>query len=104
MSGCLAKTSTTSFSGPSGKSLFKTKCNVDTSKCFAEASSKCGGSYNVIDRESHAVGSLTDILPDPMTWYGMTYECGSSNGKYPKFAYQGQRPNSSLNNTIIIKN
>ena len=100
----MAKTSTTSFLGPSGKSLFKTKCNADTSKCFSEASSKCGGSYNVIDRESHAVGSLTDILQDPMTRYGMTYECGSSNGKYPKFAFQGQRPNSSLNNTIIIKN
>ncbi|MDC1134143.1 hypothetical protein OAT42_04375 [Alphaproteobacteria bacterium] len=104
LSGCLAKTSTTSFSGPSGKSLFKTKCNVDTSKCFAEASSKCGGSYNVINSESHAGGTLADILPGPVTWYGMTYESGPSNGQYPKFAFQGQRPSSSSNNTIIIKN
>ena len=91
LSGCLAKTSTSSFSGPTGKSLFKTKCNVDTSKCFAEASSKCRGSYNVIDSESHAGGTLADIIPGPVTWYSMTYECGPSNGKYPSFAFQGQR-------------
>ena len=91
LSSCLAKTQTTSFSSPTGSSLFKTKCNVDTSKCFAEASSKCSGSYNVIDSESHAGGTLADILPGPVTWYSMTYECGPSNGKYPKFPFQGPR-------------
>ena len=104
LSGCMAKTTTSSFSSPSGKSLYKTKCNVDTSKCFAEASAKCGGTYNVIDSESHAGGTLADIFPGPVTWYSMTYECGPSSGNYPKFVFQGPRFNPSSNNTITIKN
>jgi len=89
LSACMAKTKTTSFSSPTGSFLFKTKCNVDTSKCFAEASSKCSGTYNVIDSESHAGGTLADIFPGPVTWYSMTYECGPSSGVYPKFPFQG---------------
>ena len=67
------------------------KCNVDLGKCFSQATSICGGSYQVVDSESHAGGTLADIFPGPVTWYGMTYVCGPSDGKYPNFPFQGQR-------------
>ena len=96
LSGCLAEPTNTSFTGPTGQVYHNAKCNVNPSKCFSQATAQCGGSYQVVDSESHAGGTLADIFPGPVTWYGMTYVCGPSDGKYPDFPFQGQRYASRL--------
>ena len=40
-----------------------------------------GGSYQILDSESHAGGLLIDAIPGPVTWYTMTYTCGPSDGR-----------------------
>jgi hypothetical protein len=59
-------------------------------RAVREASKTYQGSYQVLDSESHAGGLLADILPGPVTWYGMTYSCGPSDGRLPSFAFKGQ--------------
>ena len=45
----------------------------------------------MISSESHAGGLVADVLPGPVTWYGMTYTCGPSDGKMPEFKFAGQQ-------------
>jgi hypothetical protein len=49
------------------------------------------GSYQVLDSESHAGGLVADALAGPVTWYGMTYVCGKSDGRLPSFPFRGQQ-------------
>tara|TARA_R110001606_G_scaffold361754_7_gene515104 strand:- start:601 stop:1020 length:420 start_codon:yes stop_codon:yes gene_type:complete len=78
------------YVGPDGKSIKTVKCNQHFEECFELASSSCsGGTYQVINSESHAGGLLSDILAGPVTWYGMTYYCGASDGKMPNFIFSG---------------
>ena len=81
------------FRAPDGTSIKTVKCPSDPAKCFAVASQSCpdGGTYRVVSSESHAGGLLADILPGPVTWYGMTYACGPSDGKMPDFEFRGQQ-------------
>lgn len=90
LSGCVAP-SNTSFVGPSGSQVQTVKCSGSPQGCYQEASKICGGSYQVLDSDSHAGGLLADILPGPVTWYGMTYSCGQSDGRLPSFAFKGQQ-------------
>lgn len=90
LAGCVSA-NVREFAAPDGTKGKTVKCNSDVQKCFAAASESCGsGTYQVISSESHAGGLLADVLPGPVTWYGMTYVCGSSDGKMPSFTYQGQ--------------
>lgn len=74
---------------PGGQQLFISKCSVSPQRCMGDASSTCGGPYQVIDSESHAGGLLADIFPGPVSWYSMTYRCGASDGAMPAFEFRG---------------
>ena len=81
------------FQAPDGTAVKTVKCTSDSTKCFALASQSCpnGGTYRVLSSESHAGGLLADVLPGPVTWYGMTFACGPSDGKMPDFKFVGQQ-------------
>src|SRR5258708_8228624 len=63
--------------GPSGQPLkpsHRAKCSQSPAGCYEQATRDCrGGSYQILDSESHAGGLLADILPGPVTWYTMSY-------------------------------
>src|SRR5215467_9576146 len=68
--------------GPSGKPIHRAKCSQSPMGCYEQATRDCrGGSYQILDSESHPGGLLADILPGPVTWYTMSYVCGPSDGK-----------------------
>jgi hypothetical protein len=90
MTACV-KPSSESYVGPSGKTISSVKCTSSPKGCFVEANKICKGSYAVISSESHAGGLIADIIPGPVKWYGMTFQCGKPNGKQPKFPFEGQR-------------
>lgn len=91
--GCLGAcgtTAPTSVSGPSGAPIHRAKCSASSNGCFAQAAQACGGgSYQVLSSESHAGGLVADVLPGPVTWYSMTFQCGPSDGKMPAFPFTG---------------
>jgi hypothetical protein len=43
-----------------------------------------------LDSHSKAGGLIADLLPGPITWYYMSYQCGKSDGKMPTFGFRGQ--------------
>jgi hypothetical protein len=81
-----------SYVGPSGTMIHTVKCSVSPNGCFERASNTCSGSYQVVNSESHAGGLLADAFPGPVTWFGMTFECGPSDGKHPTFPLHGNAP------------
>lgn len=87
LSGCITEQS--SFTSPTGAVANKAKCSTSPDGCFQQASKTCSGPYQVLDSESHAGGALADLVPGPVTWYSMTYQCGPSNGQMPAFAFRG---------------
>jgi hypothetical protein len=88
---------------PSGATFNTAKCSHTSDACFQKAAATCGGPYQVIDSESHAGGTLADVLPGPVTWYGMTYQCGPSDGKMPTFAFRGgPTVNANINQNITV--
>ena len=99
LTSCVAPTQE-SYVGPSGSAVTSVKCSQSPKACFQQASRACNGrSYQVLDSESHAGGLVADILPGPVTWYGMTFQCGPSDGRMPGFPFRGQqyRPPSVTN-------
>lgn len=84
-------TSTTSeVVGPSGIAVTTVKCSRSPNQCMANASAACGGgSYQVLNSESHAGGLLADVMPGPVAWYSMTFQCGPSDGDMPEFPLGG---------------
>jgi hypothetical protein len=88
LSGCVA--SSDAVPGPSGKVVQQTKCNGSPNGCLKTAAATCKGPYQVVDSSSNAGGLVADIIPGPITWYRMTYECGPSDGRMPAFAFRGQ--------------
>ena len=93
LAGC-AGTTVNEMRAPDGTSMKNVKCNMDSQKCFAQASESCkdnGGTYRVVSSHSNAGGTLADIIPGPVTWYNMTYVCGPSDGKMPEFPFKGQQ-------------
>ena len=95
------------FQAPDGTAVKTVKCTSDTTKCFALASQSCpnGGTYRALSSESHAGGLLADVLPGPVTWFGMTFACGPSDGKMPDFKFAGQQytPPPPQPSPIVIK-
>jgi hypothetical protein len=81
--------------GPSGKPLqgaHSAKCSRSPTGCYEQATRDCrGGSYQIVDSESHAGGLIADILPGPVTWYTMSYTCGPSDGRLADFPFRGPR-------------
>ena len=77
--------------GPTGKKMITAKCSQSPSGCYASASNTCSGSYQVLDSYSKAGGLVADVIPGPVTWYYMTYQCGPSNGRLPTFGFKGQQ-------------
>jgi hypothetical protein len=82
-------TSGNSFASPSGAVVNRAKCSHSSDACFQAAGATCNGPYQVIESESHPGGTLADLMPGPVTWYSMTYQCGPSDGKMPTFALRG---------------
>ena len=79
-SGCVA-TANDSFIGPSGGQAHTAKCSQSPQACLKTAGDTCRGSYAVLDSHSNAGGLLADVLPGPVTWYSMTYQCGRGDWK-----------------------
>jgi len=91
LTGCVTP-QTNTFVTPSGAQAQTTKCSQSPQGCFQTATNTCRGSYRVLDSYSKAGGLLADVLPGPVTWYYMTYECGRSDGSFPQFALRGAAP------------
>lgn len=90
LSACV-KPEQTSTVGPSGSKMLVSKCSQSPNGCYQKASETCSGPYQVLDSYSKAGGLVADILPGPVTWYYMTYQCGASDGKTPTFPFRGQQ-------------
>jgi hypothetical protein len=97
LAGCT--TSSEQVPGPSGAVIQQTKCNGSPSACFKQAAKTCGGSYQVVDSSSNAGGLVADILPGPIVWYKMSYQCGPSDGKLPTFEFRGPVYNPPVRTT-----
>jgi hypothetical protein len=89
LSACVKPEQTTT-TGPTGKTMATVKCSQSPNGCYESAATTCTGSYNVLDSYSKAGGLVADIIPGPVTWYYMTYQCGPTNGRLPSFAFRGQ--------------
>jgi len=90
LAGCSASTSEPVV-GPSGKAMREAKCSGSPNACYKAAASVCKGPYQVLDSSSNAGGLVADILPGPVTWYRMSYQCGPSDGRLPSFDFRGPR-------------
>ena len=95
---CSAQTS------PSGKPLqpiHRAKCSHSPAGCYEQATRDCrGGSYQILESESHAGGLLLDILPGPATWYTMSYVCGPAKPAQTVIrlpGWTGKRPPMPVN-------
>lgn len=75
--------------GPSGQAVRQTKCNGSPDACLRAANKTCKGPYQVVDSSSNSGGLVADILPGPVTWYKMTYQCGPTDGRMPTFPFRG---------------
>ena len=78
-----------SVPGPSGATINQAKCNGNSNVCLKQAAKTCNGPYQVVDSSSNAGGLLADIIPGPVIWYKMTYQCGPSDGRLPTFQFRG---------------
>lgn len=85
-----ATTNATSYVGPSGSKTHTAKCSQSPDACFQKASETCKGGYKVVDSYSKAGGLLADVIAGPVTWYYMTYICGSSGSGHLTFPFRGQ--------------
>src|SRR6516225_1496402 len=69
------------------------KCRQSPTDCYEQATRDCkGGSYQIVDSDSHAGGMLADLWPGQFIWYEMSYACGPSDGRLPDFSFRGMRP------------
>lgn len=76
--------------GPSGAVIGTAKCSQSSASCLEQASRACGGgTYQVLGSESHAGGLLADVIPGPVTWFTMAYQCGPTDGRPPDFPFGG---------------
>ena len=82
--------STTTIAGPSGQAVSTAKCSGSSETCMQAAADACKGPYQVVDSYSKAGGIVADVLPGPVTWYYLTYQCGKSDGRMPAFPFRGQ--------------
>lgn len=89
LSGCVSSSSE-DIQGPSGATVHQAKCTGNSNGCLKTASQICKGPYQVLDSSSNAGGVIADIMPGPVTWYRMSFQCGKSDGRMPTFAFRGQ--------------
>lgn len=103
--GACAAPSTTEITAPGENRMLSSKCNTSPNGCFEQAAKQCSGLYQVVDSYSKAGGTLADLLPGPVTWYYMTYQCGASDGRMPQFPFRGQqytpRPTANISCTQL---
>jgi len=90
LAGCVSSTSD-SIPGPSGIAMTEAKCSGSPRGCMKQAADMCKGPYQVIDSSSNAGGIVADVLPGPVTWYRMSFQCGKSDGRMPTFPFRGQQ-------------
>lgn len=90
LSACVQPQQTTAI-GPSGQAMQTAKCSQSPSGCYQKASETCSGPYQVLDSYSKSGGLVADIIPGPVTWYYMTYQCGRGDGAAPTFPFRGQQ-------------
>ncbi|TPN41797.1 hypothetical protein FJ979_04505 [Mesorhizobium sp. B1-1-6] len=90
IAGCVS--SGEAIQGPSGKVMQEAKCNGSPNVCLKQAAATCKGPYQVLDSSSNAGGLIADVIPGPVTWYRMTYQCGPSDGRMPSFPFRGPQP------------
>ena len=76
--------------GPSGQQMAVAKCSQSPAGCYQQATQTCQGSYQVTDSYRRMGGLAADLIPGPVTWYYMTYQCGPSDGRTPTFPFRGQ--------------
>jgi hypothetical protein len=77
------------YRAPGGGEVHVTKCK-DQGECYDQASQTCGGgSYQVVDSDSHAGGIFADWLAGPVTWYKLMYTCGRSDNRLAAFPWRG---------------
>ena len=82
------------YRAPGGGEIHVTKCK-DQGECYDQAAQSCGGgSYQVVDSDSHAGGILADWLAGPVTWYKLMYTCGRSDGRLAAFSSAPRRPHA----------
>ena len=74
---------------PGGQVIHQAKCNGSPNGCMKTAAKICRGTYQVVDSSSNAGGLVMDVIPGPVTWYRMSYQCGKSDGRMPTFAFRG---------------
>jgi alpha-D-ribose 1-methylphosphonate 5-triphosphate synthase subunit PhnG len=103
LSGC-DLTSGNSFASPSGATFNTAKCARSSDACLQQAAATCGGPYQVIDSYSSPGGFVSEGTAGPWTWYGMTYQCGRSDGKMPTFVFRvgGGAPPTTVNANVNI--
>ncbi len=89
LSACVEPSQTT-IAGPSGQAINTAKCNQSPEKCMKKAAETCKGPYQVVDSHSKSGGLVADVIPGPVTWYSMSYQCGRSDGRMPTFPFRGQ--------------
>ena len=89
LSACVS--SNEAIQGPSGATVHDAKCNGSPNACLKKAAATCKGPYQVLDSSSNAGGAIADIMPGPVTWYRMSYQCGLSDGRMPSFPFRGQQ-------------
>jgi len=92
LAGCAATeggTGLLQLNAPNGALYYRVKCNGTEQRCLAQASQACGGPYQVITSESHSGGLLADLIPGPVMWYSMHFQCGPSDGAIPTFRHNG---------------
>lgn len=77
------------LNAPDGSTYYRVKCSGTEQKCLAAANQTCAGPYQVITSESHAGGLVADVLPGPVTWYSMHFQCGPTDGVIPAFRPNG---------------
>ncbi|GMG84417.1 hypothetical protein LNKW23_36330 [Paralimibaculum aggregatum] len=102
--GASSVTGVSSVAGPGGAPPNRVRRSRAPDACCAAASRTCGGgSHQVPGSASHAGGLLADVLPGPVTWYGMTFACGPSDGRPAGFPPRGaaqRAPGFATCNTI----
>ncbi|AKS45796.1 hypothetical protein SAMN05444287_0895 [Octadecabacter temperatus] len=90
LTGCVPPEQT-AVVGPSGQVMSLARCSQSPNGCYQQASETCQGSYQVLDSYSKSGGLIADVLPGPVTWYYMNYQCGASDGRTPSFPFRGQQ-------------
>ena len=82
-----ARAETTALRGPSGTTVYTTKCSGSEAACYQEASANCrGGSYQILASHSNGGGILMEGWGyGPVTYYTMSYQCGRSDGRMASF-------------------